>query len=104
MICCIFDKFQGFRTHHSFTPKEKKIVNENYIQRFPCSSHVVPVLLPSSVSQIFSLVLDPEIYACVYEGEWLIGPIIEVSDEKDNVGISFMKQKKVEFCMASERI
>ena len=43
--------------------------------------HVLEVLMPSSVPQFFSLVLKPGMYvACVYEGEWFIGAIIEVSE------------------------
>ena len=40
-------------------------------------SHVSEVLLPSSVPQSSSLVLNPGIYlACVYEEEWFIDAII----------------------------
>ena len=61
-------------------------------------SHVLEVLLPSSVAQSSSLVLNPRMYvACVYEREWFIGAIIEVSDETDDVKISFMKQDKLSF-------
>ena len=35
--------------------------------------------------------------ACVYEGEWFIGAIIEVSDETDDVDVSFMIQDKLSF-------
>ena len=59
-----FNKFQGSRTH-SFIPKENKF------KTISKDSHVSNILLPSSVPQSSSLVLNFGMYAaCAYEGEW----------------------------------
>ena len=65
-----FNKFQGSKTHHSFIPKENKLLMKTISKDY----HVLEVLMPSSVPQFSSLVLKPGMYvACVYEGEWFIG-------------------------------
>ena len=79
-----FNKSQSSRTHHSFIPKENKFLMKTISK----DSHVASSVLWSS-----SLVLNPGMYvACMYEGEWFIGAIIEVCDETDDAGVSFMKQ------------
>ena len=84
-----FNKSQSSRTHHSFIPKENKFLMKTISK----DSHVASSVLWSS-----SLVLNPGMYvACMYEGEWFIGAIIEVCDETDDADVSFMKQDKLSF-------
>ena len=71
------NKFQGFTAHHSFIPKGNILLMKTISK----DSHVSEILLPSSVPQSSSLVLNPGIYlACVYEGEWFIDAIIGISN------------------------
>ena len=70
-----------------------RVLEHTIVSLFQRKTNYSEVSLPNPSPQSRSLMLNPGMnVACVCDKEWFIGIIVEVSDETDDVDVSFMKQ------------